>query len=104
MSRHRARRLGVRAARVAAVAAVLIPGLIAGAADRAAAQSSPQMSADILAVQVRKQGFTCTNPKDVMHDAARSTPGHSMWRLTCKNATYMVHLVPKMSARVEQVE
>jgi len=28
----------------------------------------------------------------------------AMWRLACENATYRVHLVPKMSARVETVE
>ena len=98
---HRSHATAACALSVAAILSAVVP---AGAADRAVAQSQPPMSADILAVQVRKQGFACTNPQDVTRDAARSTPAHAMWRLNCENATYRVHLVPKMSARVEKVE
>lgn len=104
MASRLARRHRIACACASAMAAIVMPGLVSGAFDRAAAQSEPQMSAGILAVQVRKQGFACSNPQRIARDAARSTPAHAMWVLTCQNATYMVHLVPKMSARVERVE
>ena len=99
-----ARRHRIACTCASAVATFVMPGFVSGAFDRAAAQPKPQMSAEILAVQLRKQGFACTNPLRITRDAARSTPAHAMWVLTCQNATYMVHLVPKMSARVEKVE
>lgn len=104
MPRRWTHRLGATAACALSAAAILLAVAPASGADRAAAQTQAPMSAGILAVQVRKQGFACTNPKDVTRDAARSTPAHAMWRLACENAKYRVHLVPKMSARVEKVE
>jgi hypothetical protein len=62
-----------------------------------------EMSKDIVAVQVRKQGFKCDNPVSAERDESASKPDATTWILTCVRATYKVLLVPKMAARVKQL-
>ncbi len=58
---------------------------------------------EIIAAQLRRQGFACQTPKTAKRDRQRSKPDEAAWILTCENATYRVILVPDMAARVEKL-
>ena len=58
---------------------------------------------DIIAVQIRKQGFPCTNPKSAKRDPQASKPDEPVWILTCENATYRVRLIGDMADHVEKM-
>lgn len=81
----------VALALVFAITAVLPP---------AAAQDDPK---ELIAVQVRDQGYTCDTPKSATKDEAASSPDEQAWVLECENATYRVKLVPDMAAEIEQI-
>lgn len=68
------------------------------AAGASFAQDTP---VGIIAAQVRLQGHTCDEPRSAERDMQASKPHLSVWILTCKNATYLVTLVPDMAARIE---
>lgn len=67
----------------------------------AVAQESPK---DIVAAQIRAQGYACVAPQSARRDARASRPDQAVWLLKCKNATYRVRLVPDMAAGVEVIE
>ncbi len=56
---------------------------------------------DIVAAQIRAQGFACDNPQSAKRDARASQPNETVWLLTCETASYRVTLVPDMGAKVE---
>lgn len=58
---------------------------------------------DVIAVQIRKQGFECKNPESAKRDPAASKPDGATWILRCEGASYKVELVPKQAAKVERV-
>jgi hypothetical protein len=58
---------------------------------------------DIIAVQIRKQGYTCTNPQSAKRDPQASKPDAPVWILKCDNATYRVRLVGDMADHVEKM-
>ena len=62
---------------------------------------SDETPLEIVAAQVRKQGFKCEHPPLVTRDHERSGPNRTVWVLTCANATYRVTLVPDQGAQVE---
>ncbi len=62
-----------------------------------------EMPPDIIAVQIRKQGYTCTNPQSAKRDPQASKPDEPVWILTCENATYRVRLVGDMADHVEKM-
>ncbi len=59
---------------------------------------------EIIAAQIRKQGFACEKPARAERQSQRSKPNETVWVLKCGNATYRVRLVPKMAADIERVE
>jgi hypothetical protein len=70
------------------------------------AQAQPaddEIAPDIIAVQIRKQGYECTNPSKAKRDPEASKPDLPVWILTCENATYRVRLVGDMADRVEKM-
>jgi hypothetical protein len=56
---------------------------------------------DMLAAQIRIQGFTCDKALGAVKDKKRSRPDHDVWILKCGNATYRVSRAPDMAAKVE---
>ncbi len=60
-----------------------------------------EITKDIIAVQIRRQGFECVNPQKTERDQSTGNPDDPVWTLTCDNATYRVHLIPNMAAKVE---
>lgn len=65
------------------------------------AQSAGEMPQDVLAAQIRMQGFVCDKPLGAAKDTKRSKPDHAVWILRCGNATYRVSRAPDMAAKVE---
>ena len=61
---------------------------------------SPQ---DVLAAQIRTQGFACDKALSSRRDAKRSKPDHQVWVLRCSNATYRVSRFPDMAAQVQKI-
>jgi len=66
----------------------------------AIAQETPP---DILAIQIRSQGFACEKPLSAARDPKLSRPDQAVWTLKCKDISYRVHLNPGMAARVQRL-
>jgi hypothetical protein len=73
------------------------------AAPAAYAADPREMSKDIIAVQIRKQGFECKTPQKAERDQTSGNPDDPIWTLTCENAVYRVHLIPNQAAKVERL-
>ena len=71
-----------------------------GAAHSASAQETPN---DLLARQIRDQGYRCTKPISAQKDLKRSKADEAVWILRCDNGTYRIRLVPDMAARVKRL-
>jgi hypothetical protein len=65
------------------------------------ARAAEERPKDMIAAQIRIQGFVCDKPQRVVRDAKLSKPDYDVWVLTCKNATYRVSRYPDMAAKVE---
>ncbi|MGI9523717.1 MAG: hypothetical protein ACR2PG_18960, partial [Hyphomicrobiaceae bacterium] len=52
---------------------------------RAAGQET---SAEVIAAQIRRQGYSCGVAEEAKRDEQASTPEQTVWILTCDNATY----------------
>lgn len=59
---------------------------------------------EIIASQIRKQGFRCESPQSAERDAVLSKPHEAVWVLRCENATYRVRLIPDKAAQVERLK
>ena len=82
--------------------AVFGSALIAGAGS-AMCDSADEPTPDLLASQIRDQGFTCDKPKSATHEAKQSKPNEEVWILTCENDTYRMTVVPDLAAKVEKI-
>jgi len=69
----------------------------------AAPVANSEIPADIIAVQIRKQGYECKEPARAQRDQSASRADLPVWILTCKNATYRVRLVGNMADHVEKL-
>jgi hypothetical protein len=66
--------------------------------------SAQELTKDLLAAQIRDQGYRCNTPLSANRDVRRSRPDEAAWVLRCKNATYRLRLVPDMAARVQRLK
>jgi hypothetical protein len=66
--------------------------------------SAQQPTKDLLAAQLRDQGYRCTSSLSATKDARRSRADEAVWVLRCTNATYRLRLVPDMAARVQRLK
>jgi hypothetical protein len=67
----------------------------------AAEQETPK---EIVAAQIRRQGYECGKAQSAEWDRAASKPDEAVWVLSCDNATYRVRLHPDMAAQVERLK
>jgi hypothetical protein len=58
---------------------------------------------DLLAAQIRDQGYSCDKPLSAQRDSTHSRPDEAVWLLKCATETYRLRLIPDMAARVERV-
>ncbi len=68
------------------------------------AEALEEKTTDILAAQIRDQGFACNKAKSAQLEAKQSAPNETVWILTCEDDTYRMTLVPDMGARVEKLK
>ncbi|QIG98553.1 MULTISPECIES: hypothetical protein [unclassified Bradyrhizobium] len=78
-----------------AFAALFVGGLVGSTAQ------AEETLEDLLAVQLRAQGYACDKPLKAERDDKLSKPDNEAWTLTCSNATYRVTRVPDLAAKVE---
>lgn len=86
--------------RIAGVIAALagVPIVATGPAATAA-----EVSKDIIAVQIRRQGFECDDPQSATRDEEASKPDAEVWVLACEGMSYRVQLIPDQAAKVERL-
>jgi hypothetical protein len=65
--------------------------------------SAQEATKDLLAAQIRDQGYSCDKPVSAQRDLSRSRPGEAAWVLKCASETYRLRLIPDMAARVERL-
>jgi hypothetical protein len=70
----------------------------------AAAADKEEVPGEVIAVQIRKQGFACKSPVSAKRDTGHSTFDDAVWILQCKTEKYRVRLIPDMAAKVERLE
>jgi hypothetical protein len=58
---------------------------------------------NILAAQLRDQGYECNRPKSAERDVQASKPDEQVWIVQCENAKYRMRLDPDMAATVERI-
>ena len=59
---------------------------------------------DIIAAQLRDQGYDCDNPQSATRDEDASGPDAAAWIVDCEGASYRVKLIPDMAAKVEKID
>jgi len=62
-----------------------------------------EMSKEIIAVQLRRQGYVCGTPLSATREGDATKFDDAVWLLKCNDATYKVQLIPNMAAKVERV-
>jgi hypothetical protein len=87
-----------------ALAFVSFAFFVASAAAQTNGSNPDSEAANLVATQIREQGYDCQDPTSATRDQEASEPNETVWMLTCKNASYRVRLVPNMAAQVEQIE
>ena len=63
-----------------------------------------EAASEVIAAQIRTQGYQCDDPQRATHDRELSRPNQQVWVLRCTNATYRVKLTPRMAAQVERLD
>lgn len=69
----------------------------------ASAQSGTEPPVDLLAAQLRTQGYDCDTPESARPDASASKPNERVWIVRCKGVDYRMTVVPDMAAKIEKI-
>ena len=69
----------------------------------AAAAMAQEAPKEIVASQIRSQGYTCDSPQNAERSMTASKAHEVVWVLDCQNARYRVTLIPNMAAKVDKV-
>jgi len=79
--------------------------LVLNAAGTSAADDAQsETPTNIIAAQIRKQGFKCDNADRAERDKDLSKPDLPVWIVTCEATTYRVRLIGDMADRVEKLD
>ena len=76
---------------------------IAAVDEPAAAATVQEAPKDIVASQIRSQGYVCDSPQNAERNASASKAHEVVWLLECQNASYRVTLIPSLAAKVDKV-
>ena len=66
--------------------------------------SAQEDATNIVADQIRAQGYKCDSPQSAKQDTQASKPDEAVWILQCESGSYRVRLVPDMAATVEKID
>ncbi|MDE5446902.1 hypothetical protein GWG65_37330 [Bradyrhizobium sp. CSA207] len=72
-------------------------------AQHAPATLASEQPQEMLAAQIRTQGFACDKSLGAARDKKRFRPDYVVWVLKCSNATYRIARAPDMAAKIERV-
>jgi hypothetical protein len=78
----------------------LIAGLVSTGAF---AESGIEPPMDLLATQLRDQGFPCDHPSNAKLDEKASRPSERVWVVECKGVRYRMTVVPDLAAKIEKL-
>jgi len=70
----------------------------------APAASAQKITKDLLASQIRDQGYHCNKAISAKKDLKRSKADEAVWVLRCGDGTYRMRLVPDMAAQVQRLK
>ena len=84
--------------------ALTVLGLLGAGFIAIAAESPGQDSENVLAAQLRDQGYACDQPKSAEQDVQASKPDEEVWIVQCENARYRMRLHPDMAAEVDKLD
>jgi len=59
---------------------------------------------EIIAAQIRRQGFSCDKPLSAEREPKPAASHATVWILRCENASYRVRLTTRLPARVERID
>ncbi len=93
----RGAQMQVKPAMLLAVVMAVVPCAVLAADDNKGQEN-------IVAAQVRAQGYQCATPKAIKRDPEITLPGQIGWMLECEDAVYRVMLTPHRAAKIERVE
>jgi hypothetical protein len=93
----------VRTRRIIHSLAATVTALFICGMSQISAAEDPETARDIIATQIRSQGYRCNHPETAARDADASKPDEFAWRLQCGQGSYLVRLIPHIAARVERV-
>jgi hypothetical protein len=86
-------------------AVALVEGFTRASFDtRGGARAEEIPPVEIVADQIRDQGFSCNKALTAQRDPEYSRPDEPVWILECDNAIYRVRLIPDMAAYVERLD
>jgi hypothetical protein len=68
------------------------------------ALSAQEDPTNIVADQIRAQGYKCESPQGAKRDPQASKPDEAVWILQCESGSYRVRLDPDMAATVEKID
>lgn len=91
----------------AAYAGFAVATLVSGAVQvplTTSASAADENPAQIVAEQIRRQGFQCADPVSATRDVKDSRVHAAVWILDCNGVRYSVQLVPDQAARVVQLQ
>ena len=83
------------------VAALSIAAISTALPSSHSAEPTP---ADVVADQVRSQGYACDRVLSADRGKRGSEPDEPIWILKCSNGSYRVRLVGDMAARIEKID
>ncbi|TYO65112.1 hypothetical protein FXV83_18120 [Bradyrhizobium hipponense] len=86
------------------ISASLSIGILLDGFSVSLAQTANERPQDMLAAQIRMQGFACDKPLGASKDKKRSKPDHAVWVLKCGNASYRISRAPDMAAAVTRLK
>ena len=66
--------------------------------------SAQDDATNVVAAQIRAQGYKCDSPQSAKQDTQASKPDEAVWILQCESGSYRVRLIPDMAAKVEKID
>ena len=83
---------------------LVVATLALSSGERFGHAAKAETAQDILAAQIRSQGFACDKPLRATRDAELSKRDYAVWVLKCENATYRIGRYPDLPANVEKLQ
>jgi hypothetical protein len=85
------------------LSATAILAAVAGSAT-VSADNGLEPPMDLLATQLRDQGFACDHPTSAKFEANTSKPNEKVWVVECKGVHYRMTVVPDLAAKIEKLD